>query len=527
MVIDGRSLGEGDELEADVCVVGAGPAGITIARALAEGGCRVCVLESGAVEPHAETDKLSDGKSVGYWYYPLRTSRARAFGGTSQRWFETSANREEGWRARPLDATDFERRAEIPHSGWPFGYEELHPYYERAQSLCRLGPYDYSLERWETEQAQPLPLNGDIRTLLFQHGFENFGSYFDDVSASDRVQLVLRTTAIEIETDGATGGVTKLVATHEGRARIPVKARVFVLAAGGIDNARLLLVSRGSQPGGLGNGEDLVGRFFMERLTGRTGYITPAGDGLMEHMPLYRGIDRGDAFVWGVLSPSAAAIRREGLLNCGFFLVPDSRASSSDGVRAVATLVRSIRRRPLPGNLGECSWEAVRGAPDIVRARLSALRGARPEIVALRVQAEQAPNPDSRVTLGDDRDYFGLPKARLDWRLTELDSHSIRRTQELLDVELRDKGLGRLEQKLGDERPAALFLGSYHHMGTTRMHESSRQGVVDANCRVHGVENLFVAGASVFPTSGFANPTLTVVALSFRLADHIKERLAS
>jgi choline dehydrogenase-like flavoprotein len=141
------------------------------------------------------------------------------------------------------------------------------------------------------------------------------------------------------------------------------------------------------------------------------------------------------------------------------------------------------------------------------------------------VQAEQSPNPSSRVTLDRDRDRFGVPKPKLDWQVTDFDRWSIRRTQEIVDEALREAGVGRLERKLGDESPPALFRGAYHHMGTTRMHSEPSQGVVNANCRVHGYANLFAAGSSVFPTSGNANPTLTLVALAIRLADHLKDEL--
>lgn len=204
-MVDGHALSKGDVLETDVCVVGAGPAGITLSLELARSGCRVCLVESGGREHSAAAEKLSAGKSVGYWYYSLADTRARAFGGTSVQWLASSADAAEGWRARPLDPIDFERRAEMPYSGWPFGYSELRPYYERAQRVCRLGPYGYELARWETPDAQPLPLNGRITTAIFQHGYENFASYYDEVARSERVQLVLNATVIEIETDGPAG----------------------------------------------------------------------------------------------------------------------------------------------------------------------------------------------------------------------------------------------------------------------------------------------------------------------------------
>ena len=201
---------------------------------------------------------------------------------------------------------------------------------------------------------------------------------------------------------------------------------------------------------------------------------------------------------------------------------------TAEAVRSIATLVKARRRRPLPwatvpghvrniatgfGDLGAFALDRVR-------------RSDQPrEVLALRVQAEQAPNPSSRVTLGTRRDPFGQPVARVDWRSEASDRASIRASQEIVDGAMRAAGLGHVELILGDENPPALIEGNFHHLGTTRMHVDPARGVVDADCRVHGMRNLYVAGSSVFPTYGCSNPTLTVVALALRLADHLKKQL--
>jgi choline dehydrogenase-like flavoprotein len=201
---------------------------------------------------------------------------------------------------------------------------------------------------------------------------------------------------------------------------------------------------------------------------------------------------------------------------------------TAEAIRSVATLVKARRRRPLPaGVLGHLRNVAT-GLGDLGTFARDHLR--RPDdarsVIVLRAQAEQAPNPDSRVTLGARRDRFGLPVARVDWRPTSSDRASIRASQEAVDTVLRAAGLGHVEFMLGDEHPPALLEGNFHHLGATRMHTDPSLGVVDANCRVHGVRNLYVAGSSVFPTYGCSNPTLTVVALALRLADHLKKQLA-
>jgi choline dehydrogenase-like flavoprotein len=220
--------------------------------------------------------------------------------------------------------------------------------------------------------------------------------------------------------------------------------------------------------------------------------------------------------------------------NCAFFLLRRDASITAEAVRSLATMVRAARRRPLaPGMLGHVRNVVTgpRGLAGYAAGAVAARRGgggpARPEVLVVRVQAEQAPNRDSRVTLGARTDEFGLPVARVDWRVGEDDVASIRASQEVLDAALRGAGLGRLGGMLGSEHPPVLFEGNYHHLGTTRMHPDARRGVVDPDAKVHGVRNLYVAGSSVFPTYGCSNPTLTIVALALRLADHVAKQLGT
>jgi choline dehydrogenase-like flavoprotein len=216
------------------------------------------------------------------------------------------------------------------------------------------------------------------------------------------------------------------------------------------------------------------------------------------------------------------------LLNCAFFLPTRNLSMTAEAVRSAATLVKASRRHPLPVGMVGHLRNVVTGLGDLgvfARDRLRRADHGR-SILALRAQGEQAPNPDSRVTLGSRRDRFGLPVARLDWRPGDSDRASIRASQEVIDQVLRAAGLGHVAFMLGDEHPPALLEGNFHHLGATRMHTDPAKGVVDADCRVHGVRNLYVAGSSVFPTYGCSNPTLTVVALALRLADHRNKRPA-
>jgi choline dehydrogenase-like flavoprotein len=527
VLFDGRSVPTGDEIRADVCIIGAGPAGITLALEWMAAGFRVCLLESGGRTLERSAQRLSDGTSVGYPYFRLRRSRGRAFGGTSCRWELDVERGEEGWNTRPLDAVDFEARPEIPYSGWPFRREELEPYYVRAQAISRLGPYLYSPEAWEEGAvARRLPLDeSQVVTRIFLYGRKTFGDYLEQLEKADRVRVFLHATAVELVTEEGAREISGVSVIGGLDQRFSVAAKIYVLAAGGIDNARLLLLSNGGHPAGIGNENDLVGRFFMERPTVRSGILTPSQPALLERARLYAVHNVRDARVRATLSVSEAVLRNEGLLNSTFFLWPRHAAFASDGIRSLVTLYRAVDRRPVPRPLKRHARTVAANVDDIARTAYRDLikRGERRnEVLLMRAQAEQAPNPDSRVTLDERRDHLGLRQARLDWRLSELDLRSIGRAQDILDLAFRSAALGRLEHKLGEEDPPALVAGGYHHMGTTRMHRDPKQGVVDEHCRVHALSNLYIAGSSVFPTSGYANPTLTIVALAVRLADHVK-----
>jgi choline dehydrogenase-like flavoprotein len=450
----------------------------------------------------------------------------RAFGGTTRHWV---APGDETWAARPLDPVDFEARPGIRHSGWPFDRAHLEPYYAQAQALCRLGRFDYDPAHWAGEApGSPLPLpTGTVETTMFQHGAADFGGYYEELVRAPNVTLLLHASVVELATGEDPGLVDRVEVRRQDGSRCSVRARRVVLAAGGIENPRLLLLSRRVHRRGLGNDHDLVGRFFAERLSARSGYVVPATADLVGLTGFYDVHDAPGVAVQGALRVADAVQRERQLLNCAFFLGTRSRSMTAEAVRSVATLAKARRRRPLPaGTLGHLRNIAT-GLPDLGAFALDRVRrpGDERSVLVLRVQAEQAPNPDSRVTLGGRRDRFGLPVARVDWRPAESDRASIRASQQAIDAALREAGLGHVELMLGDEQPPALLEGNFHHLGATRMHADPRQGVVDADCRVHGVRNLYVAGSSVFPTYGCSNPTLTLVALAVRLADHLRKDL--
>jgi choline dehydrogenase-like flavoprotein len=480
--------------EYDVCIAGGGAAGITLALELMGGGLDVCVLEGGGREPTDRSQDAYRGRcdaplADGY----LDGSRLRFLGGTTNHWLGT-------WMA--LDRIDFEPREWVSESGWPFVREELEPYYRRAAE--RFGLNDDLLE------ARPIfgaTESTDLETKAFVRRATRFGTDLaPPIEAAPDVALVLNANLVRIAVDRDGRRVHSFdVASYDGR-RHSIRADKYVLALGGIENARMLLASRDVLRQGIGNEHDRVGRCFVEHPVFPVGAISGTPD-----LNTYLTDELGRS----ALRLSDAAQRRHRLLNCNlaFALVPQV-----EDVRH--QLLRDVEWRRLRPFLEE------RMPP--LRS-LSSTRRARPlhHLPAFAIRPEARPVPESRLFLDETRhDAFGVPRLHLSWKLTPDVITAVLETARLVGVELGRLGIGRLQVDVAALRRGVQSPG-YHHMGTTRAHHDPRLGVVDAECRVHGLENLFVAGSSVFPNSGAANPTYTLVALAIRLADRLKDSAAA
>jgi choline dehydrogenase-like flavoprotein len=537
MIFDARTLPDGQTIEADICIVGAGVAGIALAREFIGGKVRVCLLESGGFQPDKATQSLYWGKNVGHPYYPLDTSRARFFGGTSHFWhIPLGERRLGGVRLRPLDPIDFETRDWVPYSGWPFSRSQLDPYYERALDICRIGPDTFEVGDWENPtQTQRLPLDGQrVETTIFQFGVRDpfFTDYRAEIEQSENVSAYLYANVLEVETDEAGRTVTGIrAATLDGK-YFQTRAGIYVLALGGIETPRLMLLSNRVQSAGLGNEHDLVGRFFMEHPHLWSGIFVPADPGLFDATGLYRIHEAKGRAIMGKLTLSEEVVRRERLLNYCASLhpkhLPDPRFQSraSKGVDSLNAFRSALGHGELPEGAGEHLSSMLGNFPEIAQHVYRKIRRrGKIKVFRLNTMAEQIPNPESRVSLMTERDPLGQNRAQLNWQPTTADMRSIIRSQEIIGEELRRSGLGELYIELEDDAPPPHLHGGWHHMGTTRMHTDPKKGVVDENSRVHGLANLFIAGPSVFPTSGYANPVLTFLALTVRLADRVKKLL--
>lgn len=540
MIVDARTVASDITIDTDVCIVGGGVAGLTLAREFIGKQVRVCVLESGGFEPDSETQALCEGENVGLPYFPLDTARSRNLGGSSYRWLLEIGHNRMGARLRPLDEIDFEKRDWVPHSGWPFNKAHLDPYYTRAQSILEVGPYSYEVDDWEDSQRTPrLPLRADrVKTVVFQCCSRDvfLSRSRDMVEHASDITVLLHATVVEIEALSVPRRISGVrVACLNGK-RFRVSANVFILALGGIETPRLLLLSNKVHSYGMGNQNDLVGRFFMEHLHLASGLLIPSKLLSSHSANCYQVHRSKDIPIQGALTLSEQMLQRERLLSYGVMLSPvpyaTIRGSALGSANALVSMASSLTRGDLDEFnrqlsmlfpvIGDFSIALFRKGMKLVRA-IHGLR--KVKLFRLSQITEQMPNPESRVTLDDSRDALGFRRVRLNWLVTQQDMRSIIRAQEILDKEFRYAGLGNVHIELASDRPPPDLKGGWHHMGTTRMHVDPRQGVVDEHCCVHGIANLYIAGPSVFPTGGYANPTLTVVALAVRLADHVKEVL--
>ena len=536
MFIDTRALPEDTLVETDICIIGAGAAGITLARELSGQPYQVSLLESGGLDLDENTQSLCTGEITGTPYYPIGETRTRYLGGSTNLWG--------GW-SRPLDEIDFEDRPWMPYSGWPITKAELDPYYKRANKACNLGAYEYDFAYWKDSIGQQVPFLGErIATYIWQvipPTHVRFGkAYRAEIQQARNINTYLYANVVEIETNDTAQAVTRLrVASLDGK-KFWMAAKVFILAAGGLENPRLLLVSNKTQNTGLGNQYDLVGRFFMEHPIVKSDKILPTNPTAYTNCVFKLGKDT----VSTGLALSKALQEREQVLN---FSIKLGRLTE-EWIEAFERLQQQIRQTKAPQDFPNIiQGHNYKNRPpaladlrtaiahlDRIAARAVAKRLRKPfnlgksSFYRASLIAEQAPNPDSRITLSRERDKLGLNRLQLDWRLTQIDKYTIWRSQQIIAQEFNRSGLGQFPVPSSeDDINWQSLKGSYHHIGTTRMSTNPREGVVDEHCQVHGISNLYVAGSSVFSTSGLSNPTLTIVALAIRLADRIKQRMGS
>lgn len=552
MIEHARKLPPGVMIECDICVVGGGAAGITVAREFARGSHRVVLLAGGDRRERDRDRDLYRGEvAPGTSHEPLEEGRRRMWGGSTTVWHG---------RCVPLDRIDLELRPWVADSGWPIGYEELEPYLERANVLCEAGPFRYTArEAFPSSQREMISgFDGpDMETSRLERWSPptNFARHHGPtVERSSEVRVLLGAHAISLNLADTRSRIAGLRATTASGNDLSVVADTFVLACGGLENARLLLASRHQVASGIGNEHDNVGRYYMSHLVGTLGWIElrSPDKGFVYDFERDNGVYCRRRF-WitpeaqaeykigngvGLLGrPDISDPRHESALLSATYLAKTYLGAFSD--RAAA---RDAQRWRADRSTRKAHWGVlVRGAPRLLpdvtktvrlrhlaRRRLPVALGPRSiNRFPLQYQTEHLPHRSSRLVLAEDRDAFGVPRLRTQIAFTDDDVRTVETFHRVLAEQLSATGTGAFHAHDDDlrsriEDQLAHFSSWYHHLGTTRMSVSPSNGVVDRDCRVHGVDNLYVAGGSVFPTGGHANPTLTLVALALRLADHLR-----
>lgn len=529
--IDARQLPEGAALNADICIVGAGAAGITLAVELIDSGRDVILVESGGFGPDEETQALYDLECVGY---PIRENfmnRARYYGGSCNLW---------AGRSMRLEPFDVEPRPWVPESGWPIGHEEIARHYPRAAEILGLPSmtrFESSTYREEMTEAERALFDAEAlqpTVSLWAPKPKRFGrAYRSRLRRARGVRCVLHCNVTAIRLNSAGNAVERLEAATLADRRLSLRARVFVLACGGLENARLLLVSRDRHSEGVGNAHDQVGRCFMDHPRGVFGRVRIEPG---RRLRTLRGRPLRDGRVQLGMKLSEEVQRREGLLNHYATLEAEVSQYTEARYQTFVQTAKILLRRGYAGrrrDIGSARFGDIPGmiylltpkeliphvlyrAYSAIKERLRPDRGGGTRVVVYF--CEQPPDPASRVTLSRDFDRLGVPRLLLHWRIAPEVTRSLYRLQESIGQALHRSGIGELEAPAGEPR----FTDASHHLGTTRMSSGPTRGVVDTECRVHGVANLFIAGSSVFPCAGHANPTLTIVALALRMAERLR-----
>lgn len=498
---------------------GAGAAGITLARELSKTLPDVVLVEAGGMEIDGQTQGLYAGRQLGLPYFNLSSCRLRFFGGTTNHW--------SGY-CRANDPIDYERRPEAGLPGWPFSADDLAPFVDRAaESLGIASEFSNPAQAVADAGFSSAALVGGedtpLETKVFQIAEQiRLGPLnAEDFAAAENLQnfLYLNLTHIQLAEDGSEVRHVE-AATLNGR-KVRIKARAYVLCCHAIENARLLLASDDVMSAGIGNDHDLVGRYFMDHIHIHASRFVPSPS----FPKVYNAVYAKQRNVNANIGFSDAFLRDNGLLQyyCRF----NPKYLSDAGAEALENLAWNYKQ---PGDLDFLADVAqvmteLSGAVKYEMMRKD-LRYSAPDYYTLEHRLEQAPNPDSRVVLSERRDALGSRIADLDWRINDFDVRSFAEGQAALGREMAALGYGRIEEEeITRELVEDRLAGHYHHIGTTKMSDDPSSGVVDANCRVHGVSNLYVGGSSTFPTAGYSGPTMMLIAMAMRLSDHLKTEL--
>jgi len=554
MIENSKNIPDQARLETSICILGAGAVGITLACELVQNGIEVILLPgAGIKEKASDRDRYRGKVDPPGSHEPLEENRKRVFGGTTTAW---------GGRCVPFDPIDFMTRSWVPNSGWPIRWEDVQPFLSRAVKICEAGDADFDARR--ALQGSPTMMISDFDNHeLVTWPLEKWSTptnfakkYGPELRRSPRCRIFAKGQGVQFHLAKNKESIREVEATSGGKRRFFVRAKYFILACGGLENPRLLLSSNQVIPTGIGNQEDQVGRYYQAHQFGVCGHAY-----LREPQKLVYGFERDSLGAycrrrfW--MTPEGQKSQQTGNIIGFFFRRNEDAAIHRDALSSSIYLAKNFlhrMRQGLPGLKSMCAEDGIemgrhlkvlsRDAPqlglelfDLIGRRFFSKRRLpfvlppqNKNFFPLYYQAEHSPNAESRVELAkQERDDLGMPRLMVKIRFSEIDLHTVERFFKAFEGRLKTSRAGEffyrkeeLEQQLLDRQRN--FNSNAHHIGTTRMSESPRTGVVDFNCRVHGTSNLYVGGSSVYPTSSHANPTLLAVMLALRLAEHLVKK---
>jgi hypothetical protein len=471
-------------LKTDVCIIGAGPAGIVLALALEKHGISSVLLEGGLLDGSGKVGRDAYKGEVAGLRYPLAASRLRWFGGTSNHWG--------GW-CKALDPIDYTQRPNAPLPSWPISAADIAPYQDRAVKWVELASGNFENDFIMSDPASQILFDTgpQFETRMFRFSPPTkFGEvYRSNVQESELINSIYNANVVSMSSAGNAVS-TALAVSPEGD-KLDIRAERFIMAMGGIENARLMMHLASTEGGVFGNPSEYLGACFMDHFGFSPGFLA-ASEGLKH----FRHEQQEGAPILPVITAREDFQTEKNLPSICMMATPDS---------PVVELPPAYFTNP--GLLGAASSSNSR--------------------YRLKLLVEPTAHTASRITLSDNKDVFGVPRVVLDWRVMEQDYLDTERFLHEFALSVGATGLGRMQRTHRFEGEYRQRLtGGMHHMGTTRMSDSPNFGVVDPDCRVNGCRNLYMAGSSIFPRVGYTNPTQTLVALSERLADHLSGGVA-
>ena len=467
----------GTEDTFDYCIIGAGPAGISCALPLAKAGKKVAVLEAGGLEYTEWSQGIYKGEVIGDHYYDLDAARLRYFGGTSNHWG--------GW-CRTLDPIDFEDKPYFKDTAWPINKKDLDPYIKESNDI---------LELKDIIPDSDIGKSGFKQVDWVVSPPVNMGEKYKEPFAKDKnISLILDANLVGFETNGT--AISGAVVADPKNNRVTVKAKEYILAAGGIENSRLLLWANEETNGQIVKNSTTLGKYWMEHPVYGIGSVITTGKFDRPHKDLY-----GQDHIF--VAPTDATMKKMKTLNCAFIMVKKEYKGTKKLIADIGCVAPEW-----------ASWAAWQFGETLSCG------------YHIRAGWEQQPLASNRIELdASKKDALGMPRTKLFWKKSEADMLTLRKTAQSYGAYLARSNTGRMKLNpwvLGEgDPPKDEEIAGYHHMGGTRMADSAEQGIVDANCKVFGQDNLYIAGSSVFPSGGYANPTLTIVQLALRLSEHL------